>query len=384
MTVASSESIRESFACGTGITTFLFTMPCYSASDIEVRKRLISTGAETTLAETTDYTIAATGGDYLNGGTVTILVELANTYEIHIVRKLVKTQELATASVTHIALAASLDKLTRIVQDLQERLDRAVHLKNTDDVTTLELPTDRNSKYAAFDSSGNIIASAGPVGDSEIPVSSFMEDALSAANAAAFIAALSLGTASLLASDTDGTLAANSDSSIATQKAVKTYVDTLSALCAKLAGNQTIAGVKTFSSFPVTPSSAPTTDYQVANKKYADDAVATGSTFTAYTTKDSNNDDMVASHAYKATINGFVYAEAGLTAAQTLYGYVGTTNDPYGAGVRVGYQLAATSSGGSIAFEVAIDEYFEIRTTGSSLVIRFKGRGTLGNPVDQD
>ena len=34
---------------------------------------------------------------------------------------------------------------------------------------------------------------------------------------------------------------------------------------------QTIAGVKTFSSFPITPSSAPTTDYQVANKKYVDD-----------------------------------------------------------------------------------------------------------------
>lgn len=36
---------------------------------------------------------------------------------------------------------------------------------------------------------------------------------------------------------------------------------------------QTIAGVKTFSSFPVTPSSVPTTDYQIANKKYVDDNV---------------------------------------------------------------------------------------------------------------
>jgi len=34
---------------------------------------------------------------------------------------------------------------------------------------------------------------------------------------------------------------------------------------------QTIAGIKTFSSFSITPSSAPTTDYQVANKKYVDD-----------------------------------------------------------------------------------------------------------------
>jgi len=37
-------------------------------------------------------------------------------------------------------------------------------------------------------------------------------------------------------------------------------------------GNETIAGIKTFSSFPVTPSSAPGSNYQVANKKYVDDA----------------------------------------------------------------------------------------------------------------
>jgi len=34
--------------------------------------------------------------------------------------------------------------------------------------------------------------------------------------------------------------------------------------------NQTIAGIKTFSSFPITPSTAPSSDYQVANKKYVD------------------------------------------------------------------------------------------------------------------
>lgn len=37
-------------------------------------------------------------------------------------------------------------------------------------------------------------------------------------------------------------------------------------------GNQTVEGIKTFSSFPVTPSAAPTADYQAANKKYVDDS----------------------------------------------------------------------------------------------------------------
>ncbi len=36
---------------------------------------------------------------------------------------------------------------------------------------------------------------------------------------------------------------------------------------------QTVVGVKTFSSFPITPSAAPTTNYQVSNKKYVDDSV---------------------------------------------------------------------------------------------------------------
>jgi len=36
-------------------------------------------------------------------------------------------------------------------------------------------------------------------------------------------------------------------------------------------GNESISGVKTFGSFPVTPSAAPTTDYQVANKKFVED-----------------------------------------------------------------------------------------------------------------
>ena len=45
-------------------------------------------------------------------------------------------------------------------------------------------------------------------------------------------------------------------------------------------GNQTIAGVKSFSSFPVTPSSAPTTDYQVSNKKYVDDLIGAWASWT--------------------------------------------------------------------------------------------------------
>jgi hypothetical protein len=81
-------------------------------------------------------------------------------------------------------------------------------------------------------------------------------------------------------------MASNSDLAIATQQSVKAYVDneivtdhgSLSGLAdddhtqyVETTGDETIAGVKTFSSFPVTPSEEPTTDYQAANKKYVDE-----------------------------------------------------------------------------------------------------------------
>jgi hypothetical protein len=58
-----------------------------------------------------------------------------------------------------------------------------------------------------------------------LTTTSFGRALLALADAAAGRTAFGLGTAALLASDTDTTLAANSDSRVATQKAIKTYVD---------------------------------------------------------------------------------------------------------------------------------------------------------------
>ena len=63
----------------------------------------------------------------------------------------------------------------------------------------------------------------------------------------------------------------SAQATIATQAASNTvagYVTT---------GSQTFAGVKTFASFPETPSSSPSTNYQVANKYYVDSKLSGGS-----------------------------------------------------------------------------------------------------------
>lgn len=64
---------------------------------------------------------------------------------------------------------------------------------------------------------------------------------------------------------------------------------------------ETIAGTWTFSSFPITPSSAPTTDYQVANKKYVDDSkVKLGIDTTEVTVTDTSTETTL----YSFTVPG--------------------------------------------------------------------------------
>lgn len=67
--------------------------------------------------------------------------------------------------------------------------------------------------------------------------------------------------------DTGDTGPAGSDATV-TEEAVA------SAGAVMTTTNQTVAGVKTFTAFPVTPEDEPTTNYQVANKKYVDDEIA--------------------------------------------------------------------------------------------------------------
>ena len=70
-------------------------------------------------------------------------------------------------------------------------------------------------------------------------------------------------------------------------------------------GDQVISGTKTFTSFPVTPSGVPSTDFQVANKRYVDDAVEaekfwdkTGTTVYPHTPGDSVRGTVMKSNSF--------------------------------------------------------------------------------------
>ena len=83
----------------------------------------------------------------------------------------------------------------------------------------------------------------------------------------------------------------------------------------KTTGDQTIGGVKTFTSFPVTPSSAPTTDYQAANKKYVDDNASNIYDYFHYTTLYESFDNFYSAYAtYTAgPYYGYVTLDTGAT-----------------------------------------------------------------------
>ena len=69
--------------------------------------------------------------------------------------------------------------------------------------------------------------------------------------------------------------------------------------------NQTIGGIKTFASFPITPTAAPTTDYQVANKKYVDDTVSAAGGYT-----DEDSQDAVGAILVDSSTIDFTYNDA--------------------------------------------------------------------------
>lgn len=76
-------------------------------------------------------------------------------------------------------------------------------------------------------SANQLIYAIGPDNFATSTLTTFARSLLDDADASAARTTLGLGSAATLTADTDGTLAANSDTSVATQKAVKTYVDNL-------------------------------------------------------------------------------------------------------------------------------------------------------------
>lgn len=136
-----------------------FSFPYAATSDITVYSRVTATGVETLLAETTNYTLTAASD---TGGTLTTVIAVAATSEIHIIRDTPKTQSLDLeqgGSFSAENIEDALDKNTKLIIENKDSYDRALRAPATDAVALdLELPNsvDRASKNLGFDASGNV------------------------------------------------------------------------------------------------------------------------------------------------------------------------------------------------------------------------------------
>ena len=113
-------------ACNGSTTEFTFTWDIDTTDQVVVTL-IDSESAETTLTETTDYTVTATNQDFRSGpgGTVTTVETYAAGYSIKLSRSTSITQAtafLTSGAITPAAIRNALDKLTMIAQELDDRI----------------------------------------------------------------------------------------------------------------------------------------------------------------------------------------------------------------------------------------------------------------------
>lgn len=173
---------------GNGATTsFPFTFKVQDTDDIVVYS--VEDDVEAVVA-TADYTVTLNSDQNTNpGGSVVMDTAPASGVSLLITTGADATQEQNIqnqGSFNPTIVMEALDKLTILVQQLQEKASRSLTMPITDGLSGV-LPgiTDRASKFAAYDADGGPIASSGTPTDS-VAVSAFMEAVLGSASRLAF------------------------------------------------------------------------------------------------------------------------------------------------------------------------------------------------------
>ena len=158
MTVSSTTN-KVSYSGNGSTTIFAYTFKIFADADLDVYIRS-SAGTETLKTLTTDYTVSNAGVE--GGGNVTFGTAPATGETVVIQRKLALTQ--GTDYVENDPFPAesheeALDRLTFIVQQQQEELDRSIKASVTNTISNATFTisaADRANKVFAFDSSGDL------------------------------------------------------------------------------------------------------------------------------------------------------------------------------------------------------------------------------------
>jgi hypothetical protein len=141
----SSEVRRAGPYSGNGSTTaFAFAFKVFTTAQVVVTRTVVATGVETTLTLTTDYTVTLNANQNTNpGGSVTMLTAPATGQSITITSNVANLQPTAIANLGGFypeVINDSLDRATIQIQQLDERLDRALVIPVSSTAST-QLPT---------------------------------------------------------------------------------------------------------------------------------------------------------------------------------------------------------------------------------------------------
>jgi hypothetical protein len=158
MTVSSTNT-KNSYSGNGSTTVFAYTFKIFDDDDIIVILRTDATGGETVQTKATDYTVSGVGN--AGGGSVTFTTAPASGITVVLIRATVQTQTTDYTPNDPFPAAShedALDRLTLMMQDQQEELDRSIKVSRTNTIDSTEFTigaSDRANKVFAFDSSGN-------------------------------------------------------------------------------------------------------------------------------------------------------------------------------------------------------------------------------------
>lgn len=153
MTITSN-ILRRDYTANGGNTTYAFDFPIFYESNATPKFSLEvivadTTGAESIKIETTDYTITYNTTDYVNGvinqGNVVFGTAPLNNYKVSLLRKVNFTQnnDITTSgsdALPGTALEGSLDKLTLMLLEQKENLNRVFKLPKSSSLSNIEFP----------------------------------------------------------------------------------------------------------------------------------------------------------------------------------------------------------------------------------------------------
>lgn len=187
--------VKQVFVCNGSLYEFDFSFPIDDSDDLKVQVRDVN-GIVTELETITQYEISTDAIDYSNGGTITTVSYVSGTRQVYawpdgsILTAYRETPLIQGSSyknnraLDQDVLEDDFDKACMQIQELDERLSRAIVIPVDEETESFQLPTksSRINKYLAFDSDGAPMVS-GEI--ASVPVSSFMKPVVQAAAAAA-------------------------------------------------------------------------------------------------------------------------------------------------------------------------------------------------------